>query len=388
MHIQRRAQNRRLSVNGGFSDWGSWGACSVTCGNDVQSRSRACDNPSAQYGGLPCSGDTSETQTCTLSPCPIDGGFSFWGSWGACSVTCGNGVQSRSRACDNPSAQYGGLPCSGDTSETQTCTLSPCPIDGGFSAWGSWGACSVTCANGVQTRSRACDSPSAQYGGLPCSGDTSETQTCTLSPCPIDGAWTNWENWSTCTVTCGGGTSGRSRTCTNPAPQYGGIDCTGAASETKDCNTQTCIIDGAWGDWTAWSPCTVTCGGGRKARIRSCDNPVPANGGLSCPSDSAETIYCNTKSCGVAAAGVYQQLCPTNWFTCASGSMSCIDEAFHCDCSNDCDDGSDETTEYGGCSAEVVAACQNGGNDMAVVPMFMMSVILQAYVVTVLACDL
>jgi hypothetical protein len=41
-------------------------------------------------------------------------------------------------------------------------------------------------------------------------------------------------------VTCGGGSQNRSRTCTNPVPQYGGADCVGFAGENQDCNTHNC----------------------------------------------------------------------------------------------------------------------------------------------------
>lgn len=57
----------------------------------------------------------------------------------------------------------------------------------------------------------------------------------------VDNRWTTWTSWDTCTVTCGGGNQGRTRSCTNPAPQYGGANCVGASSENQACNQQTCI---------------------------------------------------------------------------------------------------------------------------------------------------
>jgi len=50
---------------------------------------------------------------------------------------------------------------------------------------------------------------------------------------PIDGGWSNW---SACSVPCGGGI--QTRTCTNPAPAYGGKDCEGP--DTQECNTHPC----------------------------------------------------------------------------------------------------------------------------------------------------
>ena len=57
---------------------------------------------------------------------------------------------------------------------------------------------------------------------------------------PVDGNWVAWTTWSACTVTCGGGTKDRERTCTNPAPQYLGKDCVGVPDDRTDCNTHHC----------------------------------------------------------------------------------------------------------------------------------------------------
>jgi len=52
-------------------------------------------------------------------------------------------------------------------------------------------------------------------------------------PAPVNGGWSSW---SACTKACGGGT--QTRTCTNPAPAYGGADCSGSSSQS--CNTGAC----------------------------------------------------------------------------------------------------------------------------------------------------
>ena len=58
----------------------------------------------------------------------------------------------------------------------------------------------------------------------------------------IDGNYTEWSKWSDCSVTCGGGKQTRSRTCTNPHPKHGGKNCDelGPASETQECNPDPC----------------------------------------------------------------------------------------------------------------------------------------------------
>ena len=56
----------------------------------------------------------------------------------------------------------------------------------------------------------------------------------------VDGGWSNWTLWTSCTVPCGEGTRERSRECNNPPPQYGGNDCEGSSSETCFCNSQPC----------------------------------------------------------------------------------------------------------------------------------------------------
>ena len=56
----------------------------------------------------------------------------------------------------------------------------------------------------------------------------------------VDGAYTEWSSYGACSVSCGGGTQRRDRSCTNPAPQHGGKSCDGPAEETKSCNNMAC----------------------------------------------------------------------------------------------------------------------------------------------------
>ncbi|XP_061184993.1 uncharacterized protein LOC133193009 [Saccostrea echinata] len=364
-------------IDGNWASWGSYGACSLTCGGGVQSRSRTCTNPAPQYQGKSCSGSSTSSRSCNTHNCPIDGFWAGWGSWATCTETCGGGVQSRSRSCSNPTPQYGGAYCSGFSSDTQRCNTHNCPIHGGWGSWGSWGTCTVTCGGGSQRRSRSCSNPTPQYGGLTCPGSSSSSQSCNTQNCPIDGGFSNWGTWGTCTVTCGGGTQVRRRSCSNPAPQYGGALCSGAISQNQNCNTQVCIIDGAWSQWGAWGTCSVSCGGGKRSRARTCTDPKPANGGKSCLGDSSVLEDCNSQACPTPAAGAYVQLCPTGWFTCQSGGITCIDKTFMCDCASDCDDGSDESTGYAGCSGAVIAMCEeNSSGTLLISPLAFLTLLI------------
>ena len=62
------------------------------------------------------------------------------------------------------------------------------------------------------------------------------------TPNAIDGKWSEYSEWSTCTRTCGGGVQYRERSCDSPTPQFGGLHCTGEDKEYKMCNTEVRFI--------------------------------------------------------------------------------------------------------------------------------------------------
>ncbi|XP_078677339.1 von Willebrand factor D and EGF domain-containing protein-like isoform X2 [Branchiostoma floridae x Branchiostoma belcheri] len=176
-------------------------------------------------------------------------------------------------------------------------------VDGGWSDWGPWSGCSVTCGTGEMTRDRTCTNPAPANGGADCVGLAQETQPCdTGVPCPVNGSWSDWGPWSGCSVTCGTGEMTRDRTCTNPAPANGGADCVGLAQEMQACDTGvSCPVNGSWADWGPWSGCSVTCETGEMTRDRTCTNPAPANGGADCDGPDQETQACDT---GVSCPGL------------------------------------------------------------------------------------
>ncbi|XP_059378241.1 A disintegrin and metalloproteinase with thrombospondin motifs 2-like [Carassius carassius] len=55
-----------------------------------------------------------------------DGNWGMWSEFGACSRTCGRGLQFRTRACDNPLPAKGGRSCSGPSYQFQMCNTHEC----------------------------------------------------------------------------------------------------------------------------------------------------------------------------------------------------------------------------------------------------------------------
>ena len=52
--------------------------------------------------------------------------------------------------------------------------------------------------------------------------------------------WSDWTNWSSCSVSCGGGIQNRARQCTCSDMSHDHF-CPGNANETKTCNTAQCF---------------------------------------------------------------------------------------------------------------------------------------------------
>ena len=55
----------------------------------------------------------------------------------------------------------------------------------------------------------------------------------------VDGGWSEWQNVTECSVTCGEGVIIQQRTCTQPSPSCGGRDCVGENTTNVSC-TECC----------------------------------------------------------------------------------------------------------------------------------------------------
>jgi len=152
--------------------------------------------------------------------------------------------------------------------------------------WSDWGSCSKTCGGGYTYRTRNIMTQ-PQYGGYEC-GDTSESTDCNTNYCPIDCDEGEWSDWGSCSQTCGDGMSYRTRTLT--PPQYGGVEC-GDSSSGIPCNDGDCPVECYASEWSDWGSCSKSCGNGAQSRSRT------VTGDYGCDYSSSETRPCNTPYC-------------------------------------------------------------------------------------------
>ncbi|XP_078147250.1 A disintegrin and metalloproteinase with thrombospondin motifs 5 [Centroberyx gerrardi] len=65
-----RKRHYSASNHGSWSSWGPWGACSRSCGGGVQFAQRLCNNPPPRNNGRYCTGKRAIYRSCSVTPCP------------------------------------------------------------------------------------------------------------------------------------------------------------------------------------------------------------------------------------------------------------------------------------------------------------------------------
>ena len=301
-------------------DWTPWTQCDKVCGGGQQARERKVIFPSIVNGvEQPCGLPTQETRDCNTVACRAgDCEVGSWGIWGPCydkngfEVLCATdlipgGTMLRSRKVTSfPSPT--GLPCP-ILNETKTCNTHTCARDCVIGNWTEWSACSLTCGGGSTTRTRQGDVQPLN-GGIQCPVPISETNPCNTDACsPNDCQVGEWSEWTACGAACGGGEQKRTRDVVKAS--LIGSPCP-ALEEWRMCNTQLCPQDCQLGGWSDWSQCSVACGGGKRDSIAFVLQPSVA-GGKECDLTRREED-CNTNACKVGECVTSGW---TEWDTCS-----------------------------------------------------------------------
>eukprot|EP00929_Paragymnodinium_shiwhaense_P010905 TRINITY_DN11597_c0_g1_i1.p2 TRINITY_DN11597_c0_g1~~TRINITY_DN11597_c0_g1_i1.p2 ORF type:complete len:380 (-),score=75.99 TRINITY_DN11597_c0_g1_i1:88-1227(-) len=282
-----------------WGQWEVWSACSRSCGMGSLLRMRSKTHK--RGNGADCDGLDRERNNCNVEPCPVDCLIAQWNEWGVCSKTCGGpsepGKKERVRGLQRR-AQHGGKPCEDASWESRICNHllhQSCPRDCRWGDWSSFGDCSVTCGmhGGLSVRSRDIEQQ-LLHTGQECSGPAFETEVCNKKACPLDCVWHEWQEWSSCSRSCGQGQKRRLRDMKSNQNELG--SCSGRSYQLERCHLKPCPQDCQWTSYGDWSSCSVLCGGGLRTKLR---RHVPEQfGGKPCQlDDNNVTEPCNMQEC-------------------------------------------------------------------------------------------
>ncbi|XP_056291202.1 hemicentin-1-like [Pseudoliparis swirei] len=86
----------------------------------------------------------------------------------------------------------------------------------------------------------------------------------------VHGGHSEWSAWGPCSASCGVGSQKKRRRWTNPLPANGGRHCAGSDTETRGCQGKPCPVDANWSEWSLWEECSRTCGHGNRTKVRTC----------------------------------------------------------------------------------------------------------------------
>ena len=352
------------SMRAQWSKWGAWSDCSASCDGGTKVRRKTCKDSTVKGDKKSyrkqCVGMESETRlkllseqriSCNIQPCPDDFQWTKWSQWSSCGSSCGKGTKERWRDCSP--AQNGGKECPDKRKhidnyhQVRDCTLRDCDI---FfpGPWSSWSQCSATCGAGRYCRERNCFSQQTrqQVDRGCCVNNVDpddyyrQCNPCKLAECPVNGGWSKWESWSSCTQNCisypaDGKTINtkarrtRRRWCISPPPAFGGRPCPKSgqykwiAHEKAELDTTHCVTElskeeGAkvtpwcpenciFTPWSEWSGCSQTCIVGMDVSLVRSQNSVTqsllSRATRSSSADTRETIpmqntkWVRTSSC-------------------------------------------------------------------------------------------
>eukprot|EP00450_Noctiluca_scintillans_P033294 CAMPEP_0194550104 /NCGR_PEP_ID=MMETSP0253-20130528/95540_1 /TAXON_ID=2966 /ORGANISM="Noctiluca scintillans" /LENGTH=1755 /DNA_ID=CAMNT_0039397539 /DNA_START=38 /DNA_END=5304 /DNA_ORIENTATION=- len=294
------------SIDCKLSDWSDWTQelCNGLCS---RSRTRLRENNAC---GRPCDGTLTDTKVCGSPAChsPVDCEFTQWSGWSPCTSKSSQRTRFREVLRE---ALNGGTPCAGFTKETDACSGRHVVTDCLFSDWQDWSECSVSCDGGSSERSRYI--AQAAEGGLSgtCFGSLTDLKGCATKPCSKnDAEVSDWSDWTECSEN---NQTLRSRFIQREA--QGGEPFEGILNETKSCQRQE--SDCHMAKWSTWDSCDRSCGGGQQQRHRLIMQ-LPSRPLAVCPANIVETRPCNSEMCNP-----HKDCLMKEWSAWRSCSVSC-----------------------------------------------------------------
>ncbi|XP_041480421.1 A disintegrin and metalloproteinase with thrombospondin motifs adt-1-like [Lytechinus variegatus] len=224
-----------------WTTWSKWGKCSASCGGGTSLRWRECMDTNKKLA-MGCQGQYTDNNQCGTQPCKsstisrpqpkpkapsidVTSIYNKWSEWQACS--CADRHKKRTRTCiSGKEAQ-----CATSTmvvEETERCDPGRCDVSGQppeAHAAPRVGKAYESAGGSIQTAEQREDV--AARGGQTGEAERGEGE---------DG-WSAWGDWEPCTVTCGMGVRMRTRHCSAD-------DCHGDDVESEECFADQLCEDG------------------------------------------------------------------------------------------------------------------------------------------------
>jgi hypothetical protein len=251
----------------------------------------------ALHGGREC-GPLEQELDCNTHECGVNATMSEWESCGPCSVSCGSGEQKFCRHELTPKNQYGRPAL--DTLESRQCFLANCYAECKIEK--EWypvqTECSKSCGGGTQVFQRVVTGGSKNGPSCP---PSQELRSCNPEPCPIDCEYDKWiPDPTPCSKTCGGGKRRYTRAYKHGS-ENNGEPCEHLEKE-EDCNMFDCPQDCVVSDWKSDGVCSAhLCGDGTQLFTRSIivtDQEKQNDWGRPCPYTS-EYRVCTLGPCAL-----------------------------------------------------------------------------------------
>lgn len=203
------------------------------------------------------------------------------------------------------------------------------------------------------------------------SGSGYSGPSCGIPPPPVDGGWGEWGAWTPCSTSCGGGERRRSRVCNAPEPEHNGLDCSdipddGDDEQVESCNTQECAPEPVDGGYTEW--------GEWSACDAVCLIPGEAEGTqarlrtCSAPSPSPAGLSCIEQNLGLAFESRECSIdCPAPRKLCPGRVLVVVDDGVPDYFYDDGEDGEGGAAGFEPVLAEV--PCSNNGRCLSSTPL-------------------